>query len=382
MNINLNGRVICLVFGLIAVASTGLGGEPIIVASGQAGLAPKQPQAAVGTNGTVHLVYGVGDTVFHSRSTDKGISFDKPKEAFQVSNLAIGMRRGPRIAVTDNALVVSVIGGQLGKGRDGDLQAWRSADDGITWNGPVNVNDAAASAREGLHGMAAAADGSIWCVWLDLREKRSEVFASKSEDGGATWQENICVYRSPDGNVCECCHPSIAIGGKAVHVMFRNSLSGNRDMYVATSKDGGGTFAPAKKIGQGAWKLDACPMDGGMLATDEKGIFTTVWRRNGEVFTVASSGGKEQSLGRGEQPWTATSKKGTVTVWTTGRDGDLLTRTTGAKQTKKIDGGARDPMVASAINGEGPVIACWESKRDGQSVVLAVRIETDRSKSP
>ena len=379
---NLNSRLACWAVGLVAIASPGFAGEPFVIASGRGELVPKQPQATVGTNGTVHLVYGVGNTVFYCQSTDKGTSFDKPKEAFRVSNLALGMRRGPRIAVTKDALVVTVIGGQQGKGRDGDLQAWRSTDDGTTWIGPVNVNDAADSAREGLHGMAAGEDGSIWCVWLDLRENRSEVFVSKSMDGGATWQPNVLVYRSPDGNVCECCHPSIAVSEKAVHVMFRNSLAGNRDMYVATSKDGGGTFAPAKKVGQGAWKLDACPMDGGMFVADQKGALTTVWRRDGEIFTVKNGGGKEQSLGRGEQPWLANSKNGAVIVWTTGREGDLLMQTSGTTEPKKIAGAARDPMVASSINGDGPVIACWESKSDGQPVVLVTRIDLDKSKSP
>ena len=370
------------VFGLVAVASTAFGGEPIIIASGQGGLIPKQPQAAVGTSGNVHLVYGVGDAIFHCRSTDNGTSFENPKEAFRVSNLALGMRRGPRVAVTDDAVVVTAIGGKEGKGRDGDLLAWRSTDEGATWLGPVNVNGAADSAREGLHGMTAGADGSIWCVWLDLREKRSEVYASKSMDGGATWQANVRVYRSPDGNVCECCHPSIAVSEKAISVMFRNSLGGNRDMYVATSKDGGATFAPAKKIGQGTWKLDACPMDGGMLAADKSGEVATVWRRNGEVMKVSSNGGKEQSLGRGEQPWIANTKHGAVIVWTTGREGDLLMLAAGTKHPKKIADAGRDPMVASSINGNGPVIACWESKHDGQSVLMAVRIEAGQSNSP
>jgi hypothetical protein len=52
--------------------------------------------------------------------------------------------------------------------------------------------------------MAARADGSVWCAWLDLRDKRTEVFASKSTDGGASWQANVRVYQSPDGNVCVC----------------------------------------------------------------------------------------------------------------------------------------------------------------------------------
>lgn len=354
-------------------------GEPVLIASGQAALAPKQPQAAVARNGTVHLVYGVGNMVFHSRSTDQGISFDKPKEAFRVSNLLLGMRRGPRIAFTEKALVITAIGGNQGKGRDGDLQAWRSSDDGSTWIGPVNVNDAADSAREGLHGMAAGLDGSIYCVWLDLREKRSEVFLSKSIDGGETWKPNVRVYRSPDGNVCECCHPSIAIGRETVHVMFRNSLAGNRDMYITTSNDAGATFAFAEKIGSGSWKLNACPMDGGMLATTPEGTLESVWRREGEAFTVSNANSKEQSLGRGAQPWVASTENGPVIVWTAAREGDLLVQVPGSKQPRKVASAARDPMVASGINGRGPVIACWESKRNGQSEVFVARVVIEHS---
>lgn len=241
-----------LTYLLIGLSTNALvAAEPVLIASGQGKEAPKQPQAAIGTDGMIDLVYGADNFVFHCRSSDGGASFGPPKEAFQAANLSLGMRRGPRIVASKDALVVTAIGGPMGMGRDGDLQAWRSTNGGNTWNGPVRVNDSADSAREGLHGMTASADGTVWCVWLDLRKKHTEVFASKSDDGGATWQNNVRVYRSPDGNVCECCHPSIAVANETVHVMFRNSLKGNRDMYVATSMDGGATFPPAKKTVRG-----------------------------------------------------------------------------------------------------------------------------------
>lgn len=366
---------------VVLLAMPVLAAEPVVVATSGAGQPPKQPQAAVATDGTVHLIYGSGESVFHCRSTDAGATFTKPQEAFRVSNMSLGMRRGPRISVAGNAVVVTAVGGMQGKGRDGDVLAWRSADSGATWQGPVRVNDAADSAREGLHGMASGPDGSVWATWLDLREKRSEVYASKSTDGGEIWQANVRVYRSPDGNVCECCHPSILVSDDAVHVMFRNSLAGNRDMYVATSKDNGKTFATARKVGQGSWKLNACPMDGGMLAAGPKDSLVTVWRRNGEVYSAASTGGREQLLGRGEQPWITSSPDGPVIIWTTGREGDLLVQSPASKQPQKLAGAARDPMVSSATNGEGPVIACWESKINGQPVVLATRIDVGKPKS-
>ena len=379
MKTRLCRSLICWVVALLAVPV--LAAEPVVVATGEGGQSPKQPQAAVATDGTVHLIYGSGDAVFHCRSTDAGATFTKPQQAFRTPNLSLGMRRGPRISVAGNAVVVTAVGGQQGKGRDGDVLAWRSADGGMTWQGPVRVNDAADSAREGLHGMASGPDGSVWATWLDLREKRSEVYVSKSTDGGATWQANVRVYRSPDGNVCECCHPSIMVSDDAVHVMFRNSLAGNRDMYVATSKDDGKTFVPAKKVGQGSWKLNSCPMDGGMLTAGPKGSLVTVWRRNGEVYSAASTGGREQLLGRGEQPWITSSASGPVIVWTASREGDLLVQSPASKQPQKLAGAARDPMVSSAANGEGPVIACWESKLNGQPVVLAARIDVGKAKS-
>lgn len=373
-------KLVVIACGLTVSARTELAvadsaGDSVVIASGSGTLVPKQPQAAVGDDGSVHLVFGLGDMVHYSQSLDEGSTFAASRQAFRVPNLSLGMRRGPRIVKTKTAIVVTAIGGQIGKGRDGDVLAWRSTDDGQTWQGPVRVNDTADSAREGLHAMASGADGSIWCVWLDLRDKKSEIYATMSKDGGATWEPNKCIYRSPDGSVCECCHPSVIVSGDSVHVMFRNSLGGNRDMYVTSSTDRGKSFSDARKLGSGTWTLDACPMDGGMLAAGPKGALATVWRRDGNVYTAAGDGSPEILLGPGQQPWIAGTAKGSVIVWTVGREGDLLVQSPVSGQPQKLAGAARDPMIASSSNGEGPVVACWESKLNGDPVVLAARIE-------
>lgn len=349
--------------------------EPVLIASGKGAQAPKQPQAAVGDDGSVHLVYGIGDAVQYCQSLDEGSTFAKPRQAFRVPNMSLGMRRGPRIAKTNAAIVVTAIGGQMGKGRDGDVLAWHSTDNGKTWQGPVRVNDVADSAREGLHAMASGANGSVWCVWLDLRDKKSEIYATVSKDSGATWEPNRCVYRSPDGSVCECCHPSVIVSGNSVHVMFRNSLGGNRDMYVTSSTDDGKSFSEARKLGTGSWQLDACPMDGGMLAVGPKGAIATVWRRDGNVYAAAGDGSPEVLLGPGQQPWIAGTSEGSLIVWTVGREGDLLVQSPVSVKPQKLAGAARDPMITTSSNGAAPVIACWESKLNSDSVVFAARIE-------
>ncbi len=361
-----------LAFAALAAAGMWLplaAAEPVIIAREDGKQPLKQPQVGCGADGSIHLTYGVGDAVFYSRSDDGGRTFSPGAEALRCPNLSLGMRRGPRIAFAGKLPVITVIGGPQGKGRDGDLQAWRMTAVSGSWSGPINVNDAPASAREGLHGMAAGPDGSAWCTWLDLRSGKTEIYATNSTDGGATWGANQLVYRSPDGSVCECCHPSIAVdaAGK-VSILFRNSLGGNRDMYLTTSVDGK-KFAPAKKLGTGTWKLDACPMDGGMLAVDGKERVYTAWRRDNNLF-LTTGGTKETPLGPGEQPWIATTSAGPVAVWTGRREGDLWMLRPKDKQPTKLAAEARDPVVA-VVTGKAQVVVCWEGRADGQRALLA-----------
>jgi hypothetical protein len=119
--------------------------------------------------------------------------------------------------------------------------------------------------------MAAAPDGTVYCVWLDLRNHRTQVYGAASADGGASWQEERLIYESPDGSVCECCQPQTAYDPQGhLYVMWRNQLAGARDMYLAHSEDNGQTFSQAVKLGRGTWPLNACPMDGGGLATGQR----------------------------------------------------------------------------------------------------------------
>jgi hypothetical protein len=65
--------------------------------------------------------------------------------------------------------------------------------------------------------------------------------------------------------------------------MWRNALSGNRDMYVATSNDGGNIWDAAKKVGNESWKLDACPMDGGGITLTGSAKSYAVFRKDKEI---------------------------------------------------------------------------------------------------
>lgn len=360
-----------LTVGLVCSAS---GSDAVTIG---ASLGARQPQLAIDGRGRIHLTFGSGGAIYYSFSSDHGASYTEPVRVAKLKALALGMRRGPRIAVTKEAIMITAIGGSLGDGRDGDLFAWRSSDNGKSWHGPVQVNDTAASAREGLHATAAAGNGDAFCVWLDLRNKRTQLFGSRSTDGGTTWSENTLIYESPDGSICECCHPSVAYDQRgSLYVLWRNSLAGDRDMYWTTSNDGGRTFAKAVKLGQGSWRLDACPMDGGALAIGPNSRPAAVWRRNHDVFLSAQEPSQEQKLDRGLQPWLAANDQGLYAVWLSARPGDLYFAASADNQPIKLASHARDPVVAAASR--GPIVVAWEADENGHPLVKAKTIARGR----
>lgn len=362
-----------LIFAMLSIMVTSLAAdEPFTVYEGSSTSAPMQPQACVSVDGVTHLTFGVGDQVFYCQAN--GQTTTEPQVVSRVPNLSLGMRRGPRIAHAGKSIIITAIGGQEGKGKDGDVLAYRSDDDGKTWVGPVRVNDVEASAREGLHAMTASSEGLLWCIWLDLREKGTQLFASKSSDQGRSWSKNLRVYRSPDGSVCECCHPSIVASKDAVHVLFRNSLKGNRDMYLVSSNDGGESFENAIRLGRSHWQLNACPMDGGMLAIDANQKLVAVWRRDRNVFSAKPESLSETLVGVGEQPWVASHNDGFYTTWTSARDGELLLLTPDSTDSKRLGGGASFPVIVSASLPDPMVYVFWEKRSGQSSSILGQRI--------
>jgi hypothetical protein len=301
----------------------------------------RQPQLAA-TPAAVALALGAGQSIWVARSTDNGRAFGEPVKVADVPKLMLGRHRGPRVAISGNAMVVSAIGG------DGNLASWRSTDNGRTWSkGPV-INDAPQSAREGLHAMAADSSGRLAAVWLDLRAPGStRLYGAFSRDAGATWSKNVELY---DGSICECCHPSlIATGADRFTVMWRNNLDGSRDLYTRALA-GGKPAGPAVKQGQGTWKLQACPMDGGGVAGA-----VTAWRREKDIY-LARPGQPELKVGPGQDVAIAANAKGEYLVWTNAGAVDALLP--GDSAPRRLAGKGAFPSIV-ALPG-GAILAAWE----------------------
>jgi hypothetical protein len=310
-----------------------------------------QPQIAVSPSGRIHLVFGKDNAIYHTASAD-GRTFSTPIKVGELEKLALKMRRGPRVAVAGPRVIVTAISHQ-----DGMLHCWLSADDGKTWQEQGRLNSQEKSAREGLHAMAGNGLGLVAVTWLDLRDKGTELWSRVSRDGGATWGIERRVYASPDGHICECCHPSLAIGPKGeIAALWRNWIGGSRDMWLAVSHDGGKTFADARKLGSGTWKLKGCPMDGGAVAFAGDGQPLAVWRRETSVFASAKPDREDRLSDSGTQPVIQTSGQGILTVWEE-RGGLMLKRDHAAPTQLAANGRA----AAMAVMPDGGVVIAWET---------------------
>jgi len=315
----------------------------------------RQPQVAVAA-GSAHshlaaIVAALPDSIAVYVSTDSARRFAEARPILSGKVMA-GRHRGPRAAWIDGALVVTAI-------RDGGIHSWRSSDLGRTWVKGAIVNDVQNAAREGLHAFVSGNLG-LFCAWLDLRNKGTSLYAATSRDG-LSWSDNRVVYSSPSGNICECCHPNAMItSDAALHVMWRNWLDGSRDLYLATSTDGGFTFK-ALKLGQGTWPLNACPMDGGALA-----LPYTAWRREKTVY-LCRPREAEIAIGEGKDPALAVDAAGNpVIAWTQGQSIMMQIGPSGKPSTLAQGG------YAQLIRMHESILAVWETSDETGSLDYAL----------
>jgi hypothetical protein len=323
-----------------------------------------QPQLATTADGRVWLVYGRGQEVFVARSDDGGSTFAAPVLVANVPKLMLGMRRGPRIAAHGNRVTVTIVAHEL--------LAFHSADGGRSWSAPVTINEIPRSAREGLHDLAVGPAGQAFVTWLDLRNGKTELWGADSADAGKTWGPNRQVRRSPDKSICECCHPTALFDAQGnLAVMWRDSIEGSRDLWIAMRTKGTREFSAATKQGAGTWKLNACPMDGGRIVALGHGRFASVWQRAGEVF-FAPGDGTEINLGPGKQPVALVRNGETLVFWQQGTD-LVFTQTPAGTNPAKYAAAARFPVLVPTVAGHS-LLAYEQGPAKGATTVIVERL--------
>jgi hypothetical protein len=262
-----------------------------------------QPEAALDSQGTLHLLYFAGEPrggdLFYVRSTDYGRTFSTP--------IRVNSQEGSAIATG------TIRGGQLAIGRGGRVHVVWNGSDAATPRGLVNPANGKAEApflysRSNANGTAfepqrdltkrsyaidgggsIAADehGHVYAAWHAMPvgggsgEDQRRVWIARSGDDGATFAQEHPAWSEPTG-ACGCCGLRAFAGpSSALFVLYRSATAlTQRDIYLLESTDHGLSFRGSKVQ---PWNIGACPMTSMSMASNGSDVFGA-WETAGQVY--------------------------------------------------------------------------------------------------
>lgn len=303
-----------------------------------------QPQIARGSDGTLHLVYLVGDAaecdVRYSTKPAGATSWTTPIKVNSDphSAIAMGTIRGAQLAIGQDDKVHVVWNGST-KGAPPRspaplYYAQRSSDGSFSAQRNVRGDT---KALDGGASIAASAKGEVFIVWhgapaeAEPGEEHRVVFVLKSTDNGHTFGP-VTIANLNDQGVCACCSlkTMVAPDGELITLYRAARSKTQRDITVLSSRDSGTTFTP-RIIGP--WAINACPMSSANLVP-VGGRTRAAWEAEGKIYSAlldATSPALLISNDPGRHPALAVNNHGeTLVVWSIGtgwqRGGSLAWR--------------------------------------------------------
>ena len=140
-------------------------------------------------------------------------------------------------------------------------------------------------------------------------------------------------------------------------MIIRQKLThgGSRDLYTMRLKDAK-PAGPVAKQGEGTWKLDACPMDGGGLAVRD-GQIASAWRREHDIY-LAAPGKPEVKVGSGMDVAFGANAKGFYVAWTTPTG--IALHGPGASNAEQVSATGAFPALVALP--DGGMLLAWEEK--------------------
>lgn len=192
---------------------------------------------SVTINGSVMQIVWFDNTpgnneIFYKRSDDGGNTWSAD---LRLSNTA-GSSYMPGIAVSGSNVHVSWTDSTAG---NWEIYYKRSTDGGTTWGADTRLTNNAASS---LYPTIAVSGSTVHIAWTDNRNGPLSILYKRSTNGGTSWGSDIAMVKHNQYGVV----PSLAVNGSIVHLVFQN-LSNNADICYKKSTNSGASW------GSGSW---------------------------------------------------------------------------------------------------------------------------------
>jgi hypothetical protein len=217
------------------------------------------------------------EPIMIARSTDGGLTFDKPRKLTPShNNGSVGGRQGSTIRSAPNGDVFVIWDDAFHQ--DSAILGARSTNGGKTFGRPFLVSYKSdipggfpgASFRSNSFPMADIdASGNLYVVWADYTAGHSVVKLAKSTDSGGTWS----VSTAADVSGRSAFYPAVAVSGSNVFIGFNaidDVAAGTApgagvvfyDAYYVLSSNGGANFGVVSKISNVSSDPDAASTNG------------------------------------------------------------------------------------------------------------------------
>jgi hypothetical protein len=235
-------------------------------------------EAAIGLDGTFHLVYDSGSDgiPYYVKSADHGVTFTSPVPVVEQAS------RQPGLIFSSAAMAVGKSGAiYVAMMTNNWKMKLRGVPDGLLF-ATLRPGARAFSPVRSLNGqpsegfsLAADGHGNVVAAWL-----ADKLFVNFSRDDGATFTANAELNTSYDP--CNCCTTRAVYGADgSLAVLYREKSNDERDMYVVIVKKDGRQLRT--RISSTLWKVNACPMSYYGLSATQEG-YVAAWPTKGEIY--------------------------------------------------------------------------------------------------
>jgi len=169
-----------------------------------------------------------------------------------------------------------------------DVQLVRSTDGGATWSSPVHPYREAIPSEHGFVSFAPATDDRMGVLFLDGRETARKQGSMTLRF--ATWgRSGVPETDAPvDPRVCDCCQTAIARTTRGLVIAYRDR-SADEVRDIAVRRHEGGRWLEPAYPGAEGWRIDACPVNGPVLAAEGDRVALAWFSMAGERAVVKAA---------------------------------------------------------------------------------------------
>ena len=196
------------------------------------------PEIATASNGKVYLCYvkGIEDNtdVFCNHSNDTGNTFSN---STNITGDPSSPSLTPKLSASGDSVYLAWSDLKNGTGGNLDVFSMVATGDNGTFGSLTNLsNDTAGSVNPDI----SASGGKLHTVWGENTPGNNAIITRSSNDSGRTFDNKIFLNNNNESLVS---HPKIAASGdNIIIVTSAQNKSGNQDILVRKSSDGGESF--------------------------------------------------------------------------------------------------------------------------------------------